>query len=60
MKDDIDDILRDNIPRIKRDPLFLQETLRRMDLVEGIKEEVDRQHRRDRFVLFAALLLAWR
>ena len=39
----LEDFLRENRPAVKDDPTFLMETRRRMDAVEGIKQEVDRQ-----------------
>ena len=56
MKDDnIEDILRNGRPVVKDDPTFLMETRRRMDAVEGIKQEVDRQRRHGRTALVIVL-----
>ena len=43
MMKEIDEFLRENKPEVKDDPTFLLETRRRMEVVEGIKAEVDRQ-----------------
>ena len=57
MKDsNIEDILRQAKPVVKNDPAFLMETRRRMEQVEGIKQEVDRQRRRSRIILIATLV----
>ena len=57
MKDsNIEDILRQAKPVVKNDPAFLMETRRRMEQVEGIKQEVDRQHRKSRIILIATLV----
>lgn len=52
----LEDFLRENRPAVKDDPTFLMETRRRMDAVEGIKQEVDRQRRNGRSALFITLL----
>jgi hypothetical protein len=52
---EIEDFLRENKPRVKNDPAFILEAQRRMESVEGIKSEVDRQHRRGRVALVVAL-----
>ena len=52
---EIDEFLRENKPAVKDDPTFIQETRRRMDTVEGIKAEVDRQRSRGRLALVIAL-----
>ena len=54
---DIEEFLRDNKPVVKDDPAFLLETQRRMDAVEGIKSEVDRQRHYGRRVLIVTLAL---
>ena len=53
----IEEILRNCRPAVKDNPTFVLETLRKMDAVEGIKEEVDRQRRHGRSVIFVALFL---
>lgn len=52
---EIEDFLRENRPVPKDDPTFILETRRRMDQVEGIKAEVDRQRRHGRVALILAL-----
>lgn len=52
---EIEDFLRENRPITKDDPTFILETQRRMEQVEGIKGEVDRQRRHGRFALILAL-----
>lgn len=52
---EIDEFLRGNKPAVKDDPTFLLETRRRMEAVEGIKAEVDRQRSRGRLALVIAL-----
>ena len=52
---DIEDFLRENKPQVKEDPTFILEAQRRMEQVEGIKAEVDRQRSRGRVALIIAL-----
>ena len=52
---EIDDFLRENKPKVKDDPTFLLETRRRMETVEGIKDEVDRQRSQGRVTLIVTL-----
>lgn len=52
---EIDDFLRENKPVVKDDPTFFLETRRRMEAVEGIKAEVDRQRSHGRVALIVAL-----
>jgi hypothetical protein len=52
---EIEDFLRENKPQVKEDPTFILAAQRRMDAVEGIKAEVDRQRSRGRIALVAAL-----
>lgn len=54
---ELDEFLRENKPIVKDDPTFLLETRRRMESVEGIKAEVDRQRSYGRVALIAALAL---
>lgn len=54
---DIETYLRSHKPQVQEDPAFLLEAQRRMRAVDGIKAEVDRQHRRGRTALICALLL---
>ena len=53
---EIDDFLRDNKPVVKDDPTFILETRRRLEQVEGIKAEVDRQRSNGRVALIVALV----
>ena len=52
---EIDDFLRENKPVVKDDPTFILETRRRMEEVEGIKAEVDRQRSHGRVTLIVSL-----
>ena len=52
---EIDNYLREHKPDVKEDPTFLLETKRRLDAVEGIKAEVDRQRSSGRIALVIAL-----
>ena len=54
---EIDEFLRENKPAVKDDPTFLLETRRRLDAVEGIKAELDRQRSRGRLALVFALAI---
>ena len=54
-ENNIEDILRQAKPVVKDDPAFLMETRRRMEQVEGIKKEVDRQHKNSRIILIVTL-----
>ena len=54
---EIDEYLRENKPVVKDDPTFLLETRRRLESVEGIKAEVDRQRSRGRLALVFALAI---
>ena len=53
---EIEDFLRENKPVVKNDPTFILETRRRMEAVEGIKAEVDRQRRYGRLALIITLM----
>jgi type IV secretory pathway component VirB8 len=53
---EIEDFLRENKPAVKNNPTFILEARRRMEAVEGIKAEVDRQHKRGRVALIIALV----
>ena len=56
MKDNnIEELLREAKPVVKDDPAFLMETRRLMEQVEGIKKEVDRQHKNSRIILIVTL-----
>ena len=54
---DIDQFLRENKPVVRDDPAFLLETSGRMDRVEGLKKEMDRQHRYGWKILVLTLVL---
>ena len=57
MKDNqLDELLRDARPVVKDDPAFLMETRRRLEQVEGIKQEVDRQHKNWRIILIVTMV----
>lgn len=52
---EIDDFLRENKPQVKDNPTFILEAQQRMEEVEGIRAEVERQHRHGRLALIIAL-----
>lgn len=54
---DIEQYLRENKPVVKDDPTFILETRRRLESVDGIKGEVDRQSRRLHKALVVALVV---
>ena len=54
---EIEDFLRENKPEVKKDPTFLLETRRRMEQVDGIKAEVDRQRSQGRVALIVTLAI---
>ena len=53
----IEEFLRSSRPVVKDDPAFILETRRRLEAVEGIKEEVDRQRKNARITLLFALVI---
>ena len=53
---DLEEYLRENKPIVKDNPTFILETRHRMESVEGIKGEVDRQRRSGRRALIIALV----
>ena len=53
---EIEEFLRENKPQVAEDPTFILEAERRMEAVEGIKTEVDRQRRHGRVALIIALV----
>ena len=53
---ELDMFLRNTRPEVKEDPYFILETRRRLAAVEGIKHEVELQHRRGRIALLATLV----
>jgi len=54
---EIEDFLKENKPIVKDDPTFLLKTRQRMEAVEGIKAEVDRQRTHGRKALIVALII---
>lgn len=53
---EIEDFLRENKPVVKDNPTFILEAQRRMEAVEGIKSEVDRQRCYGRLALIITLM----
>jgi hypothetical protein len=53
----LEDFLRNNKPVVKDDPAFLLKTRQRMEAVEGIKAEVDRQRSHGCKALIVALVV---
>ena len=53
----IDEFLRNNKPVVKDDPAFLLKVRQRLDAVEGIKDEVDRQRWHGRSTILIALFI---
>lgn len=53
---EIEEFLRENKPVVKDDPTFILEAQRRMEAVEGIKAEVDRQRCYGRLALIITLM----
>ena len=53
---EIEDFLRENKPVVKDSPTFILEARRRMEAVEGIKAEVDRQRCYGRLALIITLM----
>ena len=53
----VEQFLRDSRPAVKDDPAFILETRRRLEAVEGIKEEVDRQRRHGRSAILLSLII---
>ena len=54
---ELEKLLRENRPVVKDDPAFLLEVRRRLDAVEGIKTEVDRQRRLRHITMTLTLLI---
>ena len=54
---EIEDFLKENKPIVKEDPTFLLKTRQRMEAVEGIKAEVDRQRTHGRKALIITLIV---
>ena len=55
-RNDIESYLRDNKPQVKKNPTFLLEVQQKMQAVEGIKNEVDRQRKFGSQSLILALI----
>ena len=53
----IDEFLRKNKPMVKDDPAFTLNVQRKLDAVEGIKNEIDRQRRHGRSVILVTLFI---
>ena len=53
---EIEDFLRENKPVVKDNPTFILEARHRMEAVEGIKAEVDRQRCYGRLALIITLM----
>ena len=53
---EIEEFLKETKPQVKDDPTFLLEAQRRMEAVEGLKAEVDRQRGHGRVALIVALV----
>ncbi len=54
---ELEKLLRKNRPAVKDDPAFLLKVRQRLDAVEGIKDEVDRQRRLRHIALRVTLLI---
>ena len=54
---ELEKLLRENRPAVKDDPAFLLKVRQRLDAVEGIKDEVDRQRRHGRSTILIALFI---
>ena len=54
---ELEKLLRKNRPAVKDDPAFLLKVRQRLDAVEGIKDEVDRQRRHGRSTILIALFV---
>ena len=55
--DNIESFLRNNKPQVEDNPTFLLEVRQKINAVDGIKSEVDRQRRTGRVALVAALVI---
>jgi cell division protein FtsX len=55
--DNIESFLRNNKPQVEDNPAFLLEVRQKINAVDGIKSEVDRQRRTGRVALVAALVI---
>lgn len=56
-ENNIDNFLRENKPQVKDDPTFILETKNRMNLLEGIKDEVDHNRKTGLLAIIAALTI---
>ena len=54
---DIESFLRENRPQVDENPLFILEVQQKMEVVKGIKAEVDRQRNYGRTAIVIALAL---
>ena len=54
---DIEQLLRENKPVVKDDPTFMLEVQQRLNAVDGIKKEIDRQRRHGHRVLLVTLII---
>lgn len=54
---DIESFLRENRPQVDENPLFILEVQQKMEVVKGIKAEVDRQRNYGRMAIVIALAL---
>ncbi len=55
--DNIESFLRNNKPQVEDNPTFLLEVRQKINAVDGIKSEVDRQRRIGRVALVGALVI---
>ena len=55
--DNIESFLRNNKPQVEDNPTFLLEVRQKINAVDGIKSEVDRQRQIGRVALVAALVI---
>ena len=55
--DNIESFLRNNKPQVEDNPTFLLEVRQKINAVDGIKSEVDRQRRIRRVALVGALVI---
>ena len=53
----IDEFLRNNKPMVKDDPAFMLNVQRKLDAVEGIKNEIDCKRRHGRSVILVTLFI---
>lgn len=56
-ENDLNKLLRTNKPVVKDDPAFMLKARQRVNAVEGIKNEVDRQRRRGLIALAVTLII---